>query len=436
MLNFQPDIVQQQILVRVSELQLLVARNQLLPQLNLNLLYQLNGLGQHLDSAEAIMTGATLKALDPVIANKQRAAGLQTQPGMYNDFVTWQAGFTFQMPLGMRGPLANTRTAQYQLLRQRAFLQQVVHQTTHSLARFFLEIDANYKQFKTASRLRAAAAERLNAQRAFYEEGRITIDRFLDAVSQYATAVATEAQYKTTYNISIVALEEAKGTLLAYDNVAVAEGPWPSKAYVQARDIQNAHHQHHIPPDGPQLPRRPVGPLNPDPVEPYPPPGVEERQIPEALPGPAGPRGPRPTPVPNYTPAETLPRLSGTTTDPGSPRPTGGAPGSDVSLTSGAVAPSPARASASLIDTTVPGMGSTSVAASLGRTETPAARTQPPPDSSTRAPKPAGAGAVALPGGAQATPSKKSSDQPRPKPALEDLPPLPVSIDLPPLPPG
>ena len=35
MLNFQPDIVQQQILVRVAELQLLIARNQLLPQLSL-----------------------------------------------------------------------------------------------------------------------------------------------------------------------------------------------------------------------------------------------------------------------------------------------------------------------------------------------------------------------------------------------------------------
>ena len=65
MLNFQPDIVQQQILVRVAELQLLIARNQLLPQLSLNALYQLNGLGQQLDSAEAVMTGAALKALEP-----------------------------------------------------------------------------------------------------------------------------------------------------------------------------------------------------------------------------------------------------------------------------------------------------------------------------------------------------------------------------------
>ena len=58
MLNFQPDIVQQQILVRVAELQFLIARNQLLPQLNFNALYQFNGLGQQLDSAEAVMTGA------------------------------------------------------------------------------------------------------------------------------------------------------------------------------------------------------------------------------------------------------------------------------------------------------------------------------------------------------------------------------------------
>ena len=156
---------------------------------------------------------------------------------MYSNFVTWQLGFTFQAPLGMRSPLANTRQAQYILLRARAYLQQVVHQTTHSLARFFLEIDANYKQFKTASRLRAAAAQRLDAQRAYYEEGRITIDRFLDAVSQYATAVATEAQYKTTYNISIVALEEAKGTLAGLRQhrrgrgPASAEGLYPGSRY-------------------------------------------------------------------------------------------------------------------------------------------------------------------------------------------------------------
>jgi outer membrane protein TolC len=310
MLSFQPDVVTQQLLVRVAELQLLVSRNQLLPVLNFNALYQLNGLGAHLDGAESVMTGKTIQAIDPLISTQQRAAGLGTPPGKYRDFDTWQLGFTFQMPLGMRAPLATVRQSQYVLLKQRAYLQQIVHQTIHSLARFFLEVDANYKQFKTASRLRAAAAQRLEAQRAFYEEGRITIDRYLDAVSQYANAVAQEAQFKTTYNISIVALEEAKGTLLAYDNIAVAEGPNPQKAYVQARDQQAGHRQLPIPPDGDLHPRPVVNPPVPDPVPPMTPPEIGPEGPRPPLPPPVGPLGEPPVPVNPEVPAGEPPTVS------------------------------------------------------------------------------------------------------------------------------
>jgi outer membrane protein TolC len=223
MLDCQPDIRQQQVLVRLAELHLLINRNQLLPPLSFATLDQLNGLGQELDSVNDVVTGYTLKALKPVIAGAEKSAGIDADPVDHSSFLTRQVGYTLQAASWTRSPIGNTRQAQYTLLRSRAFMQQVIHQTTHSLARFFLEIDANYKQFQTASRLRAAAADRLDAQRAYYEEGRITIDRFLDAVSQYSTAVATEAQYKTAYNISIVALEEAKGTLLAYHNIVVTE---------------------------------------------------------------------------------------------------------------------------------------------------------------------------------------------------------------------
>jgi outer membrane protein TolC len=433
MLSFQPDIVQQQILVRVAELQLLIARNQLLPQLSMNALYQFNGLGQQLDAAEAVMTGSTLKALNPVIANQQRAAGLNQNPGLYNNFITWQVGFTFQMPLGMRYPLANSRQAQYVLLRSRAYLQQVVHQTTHSLARFFLEIDANYKQFKTASRLRAAAAQRLDAQRAYYEEGRITIDRFLDAVSQYATAVATEAQYKTTYNISIVALEEAKGTLLAYDNIGVAEGPHPRKAYIQARDIQNAHRQHHIPPDGPMIPAKPVGPANPDPTNTNPPPNTDDPDLPP-MPAPIGPVGPSPGPVAPHVPTATKPFLSRNTpgpnagtaatvanaTTPAATGAQGSATGSEMTLTSGDPASAWPRTASSA--------GGTRISSSNGPV-VPGRSPSPPPGGSSLS---ATIGA-ATPGRPAGPTDGGGGGAPQPPPP-EDLPPLPVNIELPPLP--
>jgi hypothetical protein len=110
-------------------------------------------------------------------------------------------------------------------------MKQAIQQRTHNLARFFLEIDSNYKQYQTAKRLRTAASKRLDVQRAYYEEGRITVDRLLDAVGQYyGNAVATEAQYKTSYNVAISGLQEAKGTLLADRGITVVEGPLNSIA--------------------------------------------------------------------------------------------------------------------------------------------------------------------------------------------------------------
>ncbi len=220
------------VLVRIAELQLLMARNQFLPPLSLNALYQFNGLGGQLDTADAVGTGAMLRVLDPLFAGCGQATVFDQDFGTKDHFVAGHiapAHSTCRWGCAIRSPTPGRRNTP--CCDHVRYYQQVVHQTTHSLARFFLEIDANYKQFQTAKRLREAAAQRLDAQRAYYEEGRITIDRFLDAISQYATAVSTEAQYKTTYNISIAALEEAKGTLLAYDNIVVAERPHPRKPF-------------------------------------------------------------------------------------------------------------------------------------------------------------------------------------------------------------
>jgi outer membrane protein TolC len=315
MVTFHPDIIQQQLNVRIAEMQLLVARNQLLPALDFNVLYQFNGFGQNLDTAEAVGTGAMLKAFDPLQVSRQTASGLNPLAAQYNNFQTWQVGFTFQMPLGFRSALSNTRTAQLNLLQQRAFLQQMVHQSTHQLARYFLEVDANYKQYKAASRLVAAQRERLDTYQARYEEGMrdrsrsakaVDIRSYIDAINQWTNAVAQEAEYKSTYNTSIAVLEETKGTLLAYDNIAVAEGPWPRKAYIQARDQQAAHRQHPVGGDGPYHPRPSTGTVVPDPLPPNPPPDLGPPSPRPNLPFPAGPLGPAPLPSPPAVPTSDM----------------------------------------------------------------------------------------------------------------------------------
>ncbi len=229
----QPDVAQQKILIRLVELQLLLARNQLLPLMGLNELYQVNSLGGQLDQVGLVLSESIRRyAARPYPTSPDHKQPAQT------DFDRRQVGMGFLMPLTFlgRGPLANTRQAQYQLLRQRMVLQQITHETTHSLARFFLEVDANYKQYATARRLNLAAKQRLEAQRALYEEGRITPDRLLDAIGQQADAIAKEALFLAVYNGSLASLEEAKGTLLDFDGIAIHEGPSPRKAYIQAKD--------------------------------------------------------------------------------------------------------------------------------------------------------------------------------------------------------
>ena len=232
MITSQPDIAQQKVFVRLAELQLLVARNQLLPLMSRDELYQLKSLGDQLDQVGPYLSGMIRR-----LAARPDPDGLDPARPAQADFTSRQVGLAFLMPISFgRGPLANTRQAQYQLLRKRATLQQITHETTHSLARFFLEVDTNHKQFKTARRLNVAARQRVEAQRTFYDEGRITLDRLLDAIGQQADAVAQEARYLASYNTSLAALEESKGTLLAYDRVEIADGPKPRKAYVQAKD--------------------------------------------------------------------------------------------------------------------------------------------------------------------------------------------------------
>ena len=54
-------------------------------------------------------------------------------------------------------------------------------------------------------------------------------------------AVAREALAKASYNVSIVAIEEAKGTLLEHDKIAVVEGPEAGSECTLATIAQRGH---------------------------------------------------------------------------------------------------------------------------------------------------------------------------------------------------
>ncbi len=234
MMHEQPDIIQQRLLTRLAELRLLVARHPALQQVDLNALYQFNAFSDPMDGPEDTLMKTLHKALglaeaNPFAGRQPSAPAMETDSEDLAILTSWHPVSTG------RNPLANTRQAQYGLLRSRAFLRQVVHQTTHSLARSFLEVDANFKQYARAHRVRDASEKQLAAQCALWESGKITVDRYLGAIAQFSTAVANEHQYLATYNASLAFVSEVKGTLLTDRNIIVARrAPRESKAHLAA----------------------------------------------------------------------------------------------------------------------------------------------------------------------------------------------------------
>ena len=176
-----------------------------------------------------------------------------------------------------------------------AFLQQIVHQTTHSLARFFLEVDANYKQFKTASRLRAAAAAAARGPEGVLRGG-ADHDRPLPRCGR---PVRRRRRARGPVQDHLQHLDRRAGggqgdAARRTTTSRWPKGPSPRKAYIQARDQQAAHVQLPIPHDGPYQPEADQRPGQSRPGRPDGAPGPGPRRPPAAPAGPGRPARPAP----------------------------------------------------------------------------------------------------------------------------------------------
>ena len=247
MMREQPDITQQKLLTRLAELELLLARHRGGPPVTLTTLYQMNAIGEMLDTPEEILMSTLLgcfgmdvgspKKPRKRLESKNRQIGLRC--GRCPRSCSANQTGAPPLPQNARAPLANCRAAQYKLLRSRAFLKQVIHQSTHTLARGFLLVDSSYKNYATADRMRRAAEERLQTQRAQWDEGQVTTDSLLDAIEQYASAVAERHTHLAEYNTAIAFLSECKGTLLEEDHIIVVEPTRRAAAKQAAAKIQD-----------------------------------------------------------------------------------------------------------------------------------------------------------------------------------------------------
>ncbi len=203
------ELRQQEWLIKLNELELIAARNQLLPQLDLVGAYRMRGFGQDLAKKDNDI-GKFNNAYDELFG------------GDYND---WQVGLQLDMPLGFRQGHAAVRNTQLNLSRNRRILKEQQRQVLHDLSNAVAEVERAYENAKTAYNLLLASEAQLESIEAAYEAGQTDLFILLDVQRRLADAEIGYHRASVEYALAIRNVHFEKGSLLDYNQVYLTEGP-------------------------------------------------------------------------------------------------------------------------------------------------------------------------------------------------------------------
>ncbi|HEY6564825.1 MAG TPA: TolC family protein, partial [Pirellulaceae bacterium] len=210
--------------IKQRELELIAAKNQLLPQVDVVGLYRWLGVG---DEFNVSGTSPPFP-----IEGSSAVAGL-----LQGDNQEFRLGLSAELNVGFRRELAQVRTQQLALVRERARLDTAELEIVSQLTDAYQNLVANYELIQVNMNRRIAAAQQVEAAEAGQEQGNVDLFTLLNAQNRRADA---DTQYFRTivdYNLSLINLHRVKGSLLAFNNVLMAEGPWPEKAYFDAQNL-------------------------------------------------------------------------------------------------------------------------------------------------------------------------------------------------------
>lgn len=175
------------------------AKNAILPQLDLNFTYQVQGMG-----------GTADNSFDNLTTNR---------------FISYSVGVQFAYNFGERRARAAHQRARHQEAQSVVALNQIVDFIVEEVNQSVRTLTVRYSQLPPAlGSVQAAVANlrALQARTAQLDPNYLQTE--LTAVENLAARRSTLLQVMIEYNIALVQLEKAKGTLLHYNNVTVVDG--------------------------------------------------------------------------------------------------------------------------------------------------------------------------------------------------------------------
>jgi outer membrane protein TolC len=205
-LSNRAELAQQQIRIDSATVVYKAAQNNVLPQLNL-----VGSVG---------IKGAAANSFGHAVGNE-----------LYdNEAQEYAIGLQLEVPLGNREARAILQRTGLQRLQAIYQYKDLIEQVTQETKEAFDQVYSSWERLGKARQSLYAAQDALDALQQEQDVGNVPltpdfINRKLNAQEVLAQARRDDARAASDYNIAIAALERAKGTLLKYDNVLMAQEP-------------------------------------------------------------------------------------------------------------------------------------------------------------------------------------------------------------------
>ncbi len=226
------DVRQHKWIVKQKELELISAKNQALPDLNLSTTYRWLGVGGSLlnnngGNPPFPTGGGSASAFEELLGGnfQEGAVRLEFTPNA----------------IGSRRALNDVANKQLDLARSHRILETKEEAAVSKLSGLWQQVDSWHKQMTQQFHAFAAAQESVAVTADTIALGgggsfNQLMDQLLRFQQNRASAGQGYIRALSEYNKSLVEIHAIKGSLLEYNNILLEEGLWPEKAYWDAHE--------------------------------------------------------------------------------------------------------------------------------------------------------------------------------------------------------
>jgi len=212
----RPDLKVVQKTIETRELKLSVARNQMLPSLDLKFSYWSPGIGGDL---------LIYKNNDPftgiVVGTQKGGAGQSLSDALKLLYNNWNVGLTLSIPLSSFLTKADFAYAQTDLNQSQIKLKDLEQQVSLDVSDAVRTVETNAKRVGAYRVARELAEKTLEAEVKKLQVGRSTNYFVLDYQDKLANARSNEVKAKIDYLLSVAKLDKATGASLEKRNIKV-----------------------------------------------------------------------------------------------------------------------------------------------------------------------------------------------------------------------